>query len=139
METAVSLTMVLKDALRTRKLETIQREVETTLEELKRGQSDLEIRMLQELAMIGHRRRLLDELEKKAIDTTFSESHDNRSRLGSRLDRFLITSQRRTDLNIHHPGEFSCAERKDATSRLEDFEGTSGSMACRAIAGYDTP
>ena len=46
MKTAVSLTIVLKDALRTRKPETIQREVETTLEELKRGQSDLEMRML---------------------------------------------------------------------------------------------
>lgn len=55
MGTAVSLTVVLKDSLRTRKIETIQREVETTLEELKRGQNELELRMLAELAMIGHR------------------------------------------------------------------------------------
>lgn len=57
MGTAVSLTVVLKDPLRTRKIETIQREVETTLEELKRGQNEVEMRMLAELAMIGHRRR----------------------------------------------------------------------------------
>lgn len=65
MGTAISLTVVLKDPLRTRKIETIQREVETTLEELKRGQNELEMRILAELAMIGHRRRLLDELEKR--------------------------------------------------------------------------
>lgn len=57
MGTAVSLTVVLKDPLRTRKIETIQREVETTLEELKRGQNEVEMRMLAKLAMIGHRRR----------------------------------------------------------------------------------
>ena len=123
METAVSLTIVLKDALRTREIEIIQREVKTTLEELKRGQNELEMRMLAELAMIGHRRRLLDELEKKTIDITFSESHENRLRLGSRLDDFLVTDQRRTDLNVHHPGELSCAERKGTTIKLENIEG----------------
>lgn len=135
MGTAISLTVVLKDPLRTRKIETIQREVETTLEELKRGQNELEMRILAELAMIGHRRRLLDELEKKAIDITFSESHENRSRLGSRLDKFLVTGQRRTDLDVHHPGELSCAERKGTTIKLENVEGTSSSVASRFIAG----
>ena len=105
MKTTVSLTIMLKDALRTREIETIQREVETTLEELKRGQKELEMRMLAELAMIGHRRWLFDELEKKGMDIMFSESHENRSRLGSRLDEFLVnlTGQRRTDLDVHHP------------------------------------
>ena len=69
----------------------------------------------------------------------FSEGHHNRSRLGSGLDEFLITGQRCIDLDGHHPGELSCAERMDATLKLEDFEGTANSMACRTIAGYDTP
>lgn len=75
------------------------------------------------------------ELEKKAIDITFSESHENRSRLGSRLDEFLVTGQRRTDLDVHHPGELSCAERKGTTIKLESVEGTSSSVASRFIAG----
>ena len=42
-ENAVSLTIVLKDALQTRKIETIQREVEVKIEELRQVQNELEV------------------------------------------------------------------------------------------------
>ena len=111
--------------------------MKTTLKELKREQNKLKIRMLTKLAMINYKKRLLNELEKKAIDITFSKSHNNRSRFKSKLNEFLITGQRRTGLNVHHSVELSCAERKSITIKLEDIEGTSSSVAGRFIAGYD--
>ncbi len=52
-ESTVSFTTVLKDALRTMKIRLIQREAGTNLEELKRVQDGLETRMLKELIAIG--------------------------------------------------------------------------------------
>ena len=56
-ETEISLAIVSKNALRTRKIETIQRKVETTLKESKGRQNKIAIRVLAELAMISYRRK----------------------------------------------------------------------------------
>ncbi len=45
----------------------IQREVEVKIEELRRVQNELEVRMSAKLAMIAHRRKLLDELERRQL------------------------------------------------------------------------
>lgn len=122
-ENAVSLTIVLKDVLQTRKIEMIQREVEVKIEELRRVQNELEVRMSAELAMISHRRKLLDELEKKAIDLTLSEGNENRLHVGSGLDEFLIKGQKYTELDVYHPEKMSRAEGNNAPLELEDLEG----------------
>ena len=100
MENAVSLTIALTDALRTRRIEMIQRGVEVTIEELRRVQNELEVRMSAELAMIARGRRLLDELEKKAIDLVLGEGNQNRLRVGSGLDEFLTKGQKCTESNV---------------------------------------
>ncbi len=138
-ENAVSLTIVLKDALQTRKIETIQREAEVKIEELRRVQNELEVRMSAELAMIAQRRKLLDEFEKKAIDLTLSEGNQNRLRVGSGLDGFLIKGQKCTESGVQHPEKMRHAKGDDAPLKLEDLEGTISSTAGRTTTEQDTP
>lgn len=138
-ENAVSLTIVPKDALQTRKIEMIQREVEVKIEELRRVQNELEVRMSAKLAMIAHRRKLLDELEKKAIDLTLSEGNQNRLRVGSGLDGFLIKGQKCTESGVQDPEKIRHAKGNDAPLKLEDLEGMPSSMAGRTTTEQDTP
>ena len=114
-ESAVSLTTVLKDASRTRKIRLIQREAGTKLEELKRVQNGLETRMSKELTAIGQRRALLDELEKTEVELMLTGAHQNRVRLGSALDEFLMRRHICTDSTLRPPEEMSRAEGDDAT------------------------
>jgi len=120
-ESAASLTTVLKDALRTRKIRLIQKEVRVRLEELKRAQNELETSMSEELTEVAHRRASSDKVEKKEIEPMFNEGSQNRLRLGSALDEFLIQCQTCTDLDSHHPEEMSGAEANDASLKLEGF------------------
>lgn len=63
-KSAESLTRVLKGASRSRKFRLIKRE-RAKLDELERGEIELETRILEELTATGQRRALLDEPEKK--------------------------------------------------------------------------
>jgi hypothetical protein len=112
---AASLTTVLKDALRTRKIRLIQKEVRVRLEELKCAQNELETSMSEELTKIANRRAFLDKVEKKEIQSMLNEGSQIRLRLGSALDEFLIQHQTRTDLDLHHPEKISGAEANDAS------------------------
>ncbi len=132
-ENAVSFTVMLKDSLRTRKIEVIRNQVGEKLEELKRVQKDLEMKMLKELAMKADKRLLLDRLEKEAIEVMVSDGSQNRWHLGSRVDELLIRCQTCTDLGFHHPEEMGCAEIDDATPKIEDWEGTSSSIVARTL------
>lgn len=120
-ESAASLTTVLKDALRTRKIRLIQKEVRVRLEELKRAQNELETSMSEELTEVAHRRASSDKVEKKEIERMFNEGSQNRLRLESALNEFLIQRQTCTDLDSHHLEEMSGAEANDASLKLEGF------------------
>ena len=120
---AISLTTILKDALRTRRMELIRKEVGVILEELKQVQNGLERRMSEELAMIADRRRLLARREEEAIDLILSEGNQNRSRLGSRLDELLIPYLKGTGSGFLYPQEMSCAEMDETILKVEDFGG----------------
>ena len=122
-ESAASLTTVLKDTFRTGKIQLIQREVRGKLEELKRVQNELEKSTSEELTKIAHRRAFLDEVEKKEIEFMLSEGSQNRLRLGSRLDDFLIQRQICTDLDLHYPEEMSCTEANNTLLKSEGSEG----------------
>lgn len=71
----------------------IQREAGAILEELKGAQNELEKSMSEELAMVAHKRALLDEVEKKEIETMLREGSQNRLRFGSALDKLLVQRQ----------------------------------------------
>lgn len=114
-ESAVSLTTVLKDASRTEKIRLIQGGGGANLAELKRVQNELETRMSKELTAIGQRRALLDELEKTEIELMLSWGHQNRLCLGSALDEFLMHRHICTDSSLRPPEEMSRAEGDDAT------------------------
>lgn len=57
---AALFTIILKDAVRTRRIELIRTGVRLTSEELKRVQNGLETRTSEELAAIAYKRDLLD-------------------------------------------------------------------------------
>jgi len=67
--------------------------------------------MSEELTGIAHRRALLDGLEKRGIELMLSGGNQNRLRLGSALDEFLVHRQICTDSTLRHPEEMSRAER----------------------------
>ncbi|KAG8531624.1 uncharacterized protein KY384_003255 [Bacidia gigantensis] len=117
---AASLTTILKDAVRTRRIELIRHEVRLTTEELNRVQNGLEMRTSEELATVAHQRILLDEREEKAIEFMLSEGNQNRLGLGSKLDELLMSYQRSTALDFHYPEEMSYV--KDVILKVEDFE-----------------
>ena len=121
-ESAASLTTVLKDVSRSKKIGLIQREVVAKIDELKRVQNELETKMSEKLTAIAHRRALLDELEKKEIELMLSGGNRNRLRLGSVLDEFLIHRQICTESTLRHPEETSRAQGDDATIKSEDLE-----------------
>ena len=77
--------------MRIRKIRTIQREVQRKLEELKRVQNKLEIRILAEFIIINYKRSLLNKLKKNVIDLIFSEGYYNRLRFRLGLNNFLKT------------------------------------------------
>ena len=120
---AISLTTILKDALRTRRMELIQKEVGVIVEELKRVQNRLERRMSEELAMVADERRRLARREEEAIDLMLSEGNRNRSRLGSRLDELLIPGLRGIYSDFLFPKEMSCVEMDETVLKIEDFGG----------------
>lgn len=122
-DNAISLTTILKDALRTRRMELIRKEVGEIIEELKRVQNGLERRMSEELVEIAHSRRLLDGREEKAVDLMLSEGNRNLSRLGSRLDELLIPRLKDTGSEFLYPEKMSCAEVDETILELEDFGG----------------
>ena len=128
-ESAASLTTVLKDTSRSKKIRLIQTEVVAKIKELERVQNELETKMSEKLTAIAHRRALLDELEKKEIELMLSGGNQNRLRLGSVLDEFLIHRQICTESALFHPEETSRAEWDDATLKLEDLEGKPSSSA----------
>ncbi|KAL8749432.1 MAG: hypothetical protein Q9199_007687, partial [Rusavskia elegans] len=112
---AASFATVLKDALVSSKIEMIQREAGAILEELKGAQDELEKSVSEELAMVAHKRALLDEVEKKEIETMLREGSQNRLRFGSALDKLLVQRQICAGSDLHHAQEMSCAEGDDAT------------------------
>ncbi len=120
---AISLTTILKDPLRTKRIELIRKEVGVILEELKRIQNGLEPRMSEELVMIADSKRSLDGREEKTIDLMLSEGNQNRSRLGSRLDELLIPRLKGTGSDFLYPEEMSCAEVGETVLKVEDFGG----------------
>jgi len=123
---AASLTIILKDAVRSRKIELIRNKVRLISEELKKVQKGLEMRTSEELATISHKRRLLDGREEKAMEIMLSEGNQNRLRLGSRLDELLMPYQNYTGLDSDFPEEMSCAEVNDDILKVEDFRGGQG-------------
>ncbi len=120
---AISLTTILKDVLRTRRMELIRKEVGVILEELKRVQNGLERRMSEELAMIADRRKLLARREEEAVDLMLSDGNRNRSRLGSRLNELLVPGLKGTGSDLLFPEEMSCAEMDETVLKIEDFGG----------------
>lgn len=113
-KSAESLTIVPKGALRNRKIQLMKRE-RAKLDELKRGEIELETMILEELTATGERRALLDEPEKIEIGLMLSGGHQKRLRLESALDRFLIQCHICTDSTWRPPEEMSRAEGDDAT------------------------
>lgn len=80
--------------------------------------------MSAELTMVAHRRKLLNELEKKAIDLTLSEGNQNRLRVGSGLDGFLKKSQKCTESGVQHP------------EKMRHAEGRAGSLPNRTLLDH---
>lgn len=110
---AITFTTLLEDALLTRRIELIRKEVGEIIEELKPIQNGLERRISEELAEIAHSRRSLDRCEEKAVNLMLSKGNRNRLHLGLRLDELLISHQKCTGSDFHSPEEMSCAEVND--------------------------
>ena len=126
-ESALSLTIMLGDNLRTRKMGAIQREVIMKLEELEQAQNELGMKMAEELAKISSRRAMLDELEKYTIQARLAEGNQTRLRVGSELDESLEGCRKSLYMDSDHLVETSGAEVDSGASKMKDCEGMSHS------------
>ena len=106
----------------------IQREVIVKLEKLEQAQGDLGMKIAEELARIGSRRAILDELDKNTLQATLGEGNQIRLRVGSRLDKSLEGCRKSINMDSDHPVEMSCAEINSDALKIEDCEGISHSL-----------
>ena len=123
LESAALFTAILKLGLRSRKIEAIGRESQSKMNELRRVQEDLEIRVARELATITRRRALLDSVEDKALDLALHESNQVQWRFGLELDAYLMKGHNCNDTNLDNSGETNHPEKAHPTLKLVQLEG----------------